>query len=121
MLPNFQRPNFHIRKYLLGADNAYKANLSFENFKTFIKAAIEENKRKIEGLYLIIDVDDGVFIRCTDADFCEWLDGLLDIEIEEWVLILLEDGEWNSITRKYKYPKNLYGNEGLAIWRTGFK
>ena len=109
-------------RYYINCDQSYRSTHSFEETVTLIKGFAED-----EGNYntsvdiLIIHIDEGVFIRTKEANWCELLDALCNLDEDSLFIYELKNGEWDELTRKYKYPSSSFGDERLVRWKVGFQ
>jgi hypothetical protein len=107
--------------YIHGADEGYVSPLHFESTKEYVEELETKDKFHIDSEILVVELDEGVYIRCTNIEVCRHFDLLCNIIDKDIRFAKLQDGEFTRLTRKYKEPLNLFGNQGLAIWRAGFK
>ena len=114
-------------QYMNGADECYKVHRPFDSAVILLEICAEEENIKINEKYvLVIEIPDGVYVRCQIPEVCIFFDEFAEFEYDESDNDKLEiekldsADDFTDLTKRHKAPINSFGNERLAIWRTGF-
>lgn len=118
-------PNLPFGRYLLHPDKCYSSNSGFEQ-TTKLLEFLAANTGDGEPLsltddVLIIETQEGVFIRAQDSKWCALLTNLAEHPENKIVALkIISQSDWFSVTTKYRAPLQALGNDKLARWRVGF-
>ncbi len=102
----------------VNCDSCYKSSLDFKDTVSLLESTNEAEALPLETL--VIEIDEGVFIRSKDSDCCMWLDKLCMVDKVEIDISEISYPEWVSLTSKYRAPKESTGDVTLVRWRVGF-
>ncbi len=100
---------------LTDPDESYESSLSFEST---IKLVEQESKTlgyDLKNELLIIDTEEGIFVRTKHEDWCIFFDALCEVDNEELKFRPLLDGDWEALIEKFPVPDRLYGNNLLEL------
>jgi hypothetical protein len=118
-------PNLQFSRYLINPDECYASNSNFEQTLKLMEF-LSANTGAGEPLsltddVLIIETNEGVFVRAQDPQWCALLTSLTEHPDNKIVALrVISQSDWFNVTTKYRAPLQSLGNDKLARWRVGF-
>jgi hypothetical protein len=111
-------------RYFLNPDECYKSANSYKDVVEFLKqlkSFDEDNSFSLEENVLVIETNDGVFIRSKQEELCMSITSLVENPDDLFPKFeIITEKQWNDITTRYKEPIDSFGDLSLARWRVGF-
>lgn len=112
-----------ISAYTFFAEEAYTIDASFETIVGFLKflANDAEENLPLKSEILVIALKEGVFIRTSNARWCEKLTALVKEPAKDFPVIkLFPLKKLDDVTRDYRRPLQAFGDDRLVRWKIGF-
>lgn len=106
--------------YLFNPDEAYSTNMDFDKLIFFLKEIAKEKNFDTDECILIIELPEGVFIRSQTTEWCDFLTAFSRMSVEGLEFNIIGEQKWTELTKKYRDPIKLFGDNKLARWRFGF-
>jgi hypothetical protein len=105
----------------LNPGQSFSAQLPFKDTVGFLKYTAEEQGYALAEGILVIEINEGVFIRSQANEWSEFLSSYPDVTPGGQPFFkMLPPGKWDALTQKYRAPLNSFGDERLVRWRVGF-
>lgn len=103
-------------RYFLNSEEAYTSKLKYEDVVGFIKLSADELNIEDFDEILVIELNEGVFIKTAGRIWCEYFDKTKD----DSPVRIMNVQKFDEFARKYRAPIKSFGNEKLARWKLGF-
>jgi hypothetical protein len=104
---------------LLNPELTFSTQMNFQLTVDLVKYLASEDDSMDFNDILILELNEGIFIKTASVKWSETISKLADNQ-SEYKIFHLDARKWNDITSRYRSPLNSFGNEKLARWRVGF-
>lgn len=113
----------NLNRYEIFPDEAYTTDASFETVTGFLKylANDSEDKLSVNDEILVFELKEGVFVRSRNTKWSETLTALVNEPVDNFPRLRLYPlKKLEDLTRDYRRPLNLFGDDRLVRWKIGF-
>lgn len=113
----------NLDRYAIFPDEAYLSEASFETTVGFLKYMANdlEEDLSLQDEILVFQLKEGVFVRSRNTHWSEALTKLAKEPVENFpTLKLFPLKKLEDLTRDYRRPIDLFGDDRLVRWKIGF-
>ena len=106
----------------LNPGEAFSSQLPFNDTVGFLKYTADEQGFSFDEGILVIEIDEGVFIRAYSTEWSDFLSTYPErTPAGQRFFNVLPPGKWDTLTLKYRAPIQSFGDGRLVRWRVGFR